>query len=239
MTCKNCIHYDLCKYNTYQEAKYFGKDEKVYITIDNHSACKFFKNKTYTIYCEDERAFEKVKEAVEKQKPKNHFKNECECIVDYEMLYKAIDNKCKSENCYLHNEYRIVLRNGYPAVCINRQRYYVHILIGEVIYGKIRKSYVIHHKDKNKLNAMPDNLELMTNLEHSKIHGNERLGIDLRSVEGKANSSNSAREATTRKDVTAEKVAELRNKGLTIPEIAKELNCGINTVNRRLGMKDY
>ena len=26
---------------------------------------------------------------------------------------------------------------------------------------------------------------------------------------------------------------------LTIPEIAKELNCGINTVNRRLGMKDY
>ena len=45
--------------------------------------------------------------------------------------------------------------------------------------------------------------------------------------------------ARTRKDVTVEKVAELRNKGLTIPEIAKELNCGINTVNRRLGMKDY
>lgn len=180
-----------------------------------------------------------AKSALEKQIQKNHFKNECDCIVDYEILYKAIDNKCNSENCYLHNEYRIVLRNGYPAVCINRQRYYVHILIGEIIYGKIQKGYVIHHKDKNKLNALPDNLELMTNLKHSKIHGKERKGIDLRSEEGKANSISSAKEVRIRKDVTVEKVTELRSKGLTIPEIAKKLNCGINTVNRRLGMKDY
>jgi uncharacterized coiled-coil DUF342 family protein len=79
----------------------------------------------------------------------------------------------------------------------------------------------------------------MSNLEHLKSHGKERKGIDFRSVEGKANSINSVREVRTRKDVTVERVAELRNKGLTILEIAKELNCGINTVNRRLGMKDY
>lgn len=89
--------------------------------------------------------------ALDKQIPENHFQNECECVVDYGMLYKSIDNKCRSQNCYLHNEYRIVLRNGYPTVCINRQRCYVHILIGELVYGKIRKGYVIHHKDKNKL----------------------------------------------------------------------------------------
>ena len=184
-------------------------------------------------------AFKMAISALEKEIAKNHFKNECDCTVDYEMLHKAIDNKCKGRNCYLRNEYRIVLRNGYPAVCINRKRYYVHILIGEVIYGKIQKGYVIHHKDKNKLNAMPDNLELMTNLEHSKFYGNERIGIDLRSAEGKANSLNSARESIMRKDVTVERIVELKNKGLSIPEIAKELNCGINTVNRRLGMKDY
>lgn len=198
---------------------------------------RYLDNEHYTDKCN--KAHQIAISALEKQISKNHFKNECDCIVDYEMLYKAIDNKCKSENCYLHNEYRIVLRNGYPAVCINRQRYYVHILIGDIIYGKIRKGYVIHHKNKNKLNAMPDNLELMTNLKHLQIHGNERKGIDLRSEKGKANSLNAAKEATTRKDVTVEKVSQLRNKGLTIPEIAKELNCGINTVNRRLGMKDY
>ena len=168
-----------------------------------------------------------------------YFENKCGCIVDYISLSKAIEKKCKNLNCYCHDEYRIVLRNGYPAVCINRKWFYIHILICAYLKGKIRKGYIVHHKDKNKLNALPNNLELMTKLKHLKIHGNERIGIDLRSAEGKANSINSAREVRTRKDVTTEKVADLREKGLTIPEIAKELNCGINTVNRRLGMKDY
>ena len=180
-----------------------------------------------------------IDEALEKQIPKNHFKNECGCIVDYKMLYKAIDNKCKELNCYLHTEYRIILRNNYPTVCINRQRYYVHGIIGEYLYGKIRKGYVIHHKDKNKLNALADNLELLTNLKHSKIHGVDKKGKDFRSEKGKENSINAAREVRIRKDVTIEKVTELRKQGLTIPEIAKELHCGVNTVNRRLGMKDY
>lgn len=47
--CKDCLHYELCKYNTYQEAKYFGKDMKIYITIDNNTACKFFKLATNVI----------------------------------------------------------------------------------------------------------------------------------------------------------------------------------------------
>ena len=184
-------------------------------------------------------AFETAIKALEKQIAKNHFKNECGCIVDYKMLYKAIDNKCKELNCYLHTEYRIILRNNYPTVCINRQRYYVHGIIGEYLYGKIRKGYVIHHKDKNKLNALADNLELLTNLKHSKIHGADKKGKDFRSEKGKENSINAAREVRIRKDVTIEKVTELRKQGLTIPEIAKELHCGVNTVNRRLGMKDY
>lgn len=189
--------------------------------------------------CEVTIAYDMAIKALKKQIPKKHFKNECECIVDYEMLYTAINNKCKSKNCYCHNEYRIVLRNNYPTVCINRKRYYVHILIGEFIYGRIRKGYVIHHKDKNKLNAMSDNLELMTNRKHIKFHGEERKGIDYRSENGKRNSINAAVQARRRNDVTTEKVRELKNKGLTINEIAEELNCGINTVNRRLGMKDY
>ena len=153
-------------------------------------------------------------DAHKKQIETNHFINECGCRVDYDLLYRAVDNKCRSLNCYRHNEYRIFLHNDYPSVCINRQKFYVHILIGEVVFGSIRNGYVIHHKDKNKLNAMPDNLELMSNLKHAKIHGEERKGKDFRSTEGKANSINSAKEARTRKDVTAEKVAELRSKGV-------------------------
>ena len=175
--------------------------------------------------------------AIEKQIPRDSFKNECDCIVDYELLYKAIDKKCRSKNCYCHNEYRIFLHNSYPSVCINREKYYVHILVGEMIYGNIRKGYVIHHKDKNKLNALPQNLELMSSYKHNKLHGEERKGLDFRSENGKKNSINALREARARKDVTKGKIEELRRQGLTIQEISEALNCGINTVYRRLGIK--
>ena len=46
-------------------------------------------------------------------------------------------------------------------------------------------------------------------------------------------------EARIRKDVTREHVLNLMRTGLTIPEISERLNCGYNTVRRRLGMKDY
>lgn len=55
-TCKNCIHYELCEYNTYKEAHYFGKDKKIYITIQNDSACKFFNSKSdlvKVVHCKD------------------------------------------------------------------------------------------------------------------------------------------------------------------------------------------
>ena len=46
-----------------------------------------------------------------------------------------------------------------------------------------------------------------------------------------------AAEKARRSDVTTGNIEALRNKGLTISEITKELNCSINTVNRRLGIK--
>lgn len=53
-TCKDCLHYELCKYNTYQEAHYFGKDKEIYITIDNNSPCKFFTNRSEWVHLPDE-----------------------------------------------------------------------------------------------------------------------------------------------------------------------------------------
>ena len=45
MTCKDCVCYELCGYNAYEQSKYFGKDKEIYITIKNNSPCKFFANK--------------------------------------------------------------------------------------------------------------------------------------------------------------------------------------------------
>ena len=50
MTCKDCLHYELCRYNTYQEAHYFGKAKEIYITIDNNSPCKYFTNRSEWVH---------------------------------------------------------------------------------------------------------------------------------------------------------------------------------------------
>ena len=44
-------------------------------------------------------AIDEAIEAVDKQIPRDSFKNECDCIVDYELLYKAIDKKCMGGSC--------------------------------------------------------------------------------------------------------------------------------------------
>lgn len=44
MTCKDCIHYDICSYNAYVQAEYSGRAVETYITIDNKLPCRFFKD---------------------------------------------------------------------------------------------------------------------------------------------------------------------------------------------------
>lgn len=46
----NCLHYELCRYNTFKEAHYFGKDKEIYITIDNNSHCKYFANRSEWVH---------------------------------------------------------------------------------------------------------------------------------------------------------------------------------------------
>jgi hypothetical protein len=46
----------------------------------------------------------------------------------------------------------------------------LHRLIWQHYKGEIPKGHVIHHKDGNKLNNSIENLECMTQAEHSKLH---------------------------------------------------------------------
>lgn len=173
-----------------------------------------------------------LEELVEKARPK--FINKCNCIFDEEILYEAIDLECKNRNCYRHDEYQIYLCSGYPAVSIGHDKIRIHVLIGKLLYGKIRKGYVIHHKDFNKLNAMPDNLEYISSSAHTKIHTTK---VDHRSEEGKWRGINAAREKTYKKQITKEEIEKMINDGKTKKEIANHFNCGINTIYRRLGYK--
>jgi len=47
-------------------------------------------------------------------------------------------------------------------------------VIEEHLWRLLKDDEIIHHKDKNKLNNSINNLEIMTSVEHSKLHYEER-----------------------------------------------------------------
>jgi len=61
-------------------------------------------------------------------------------------------------------------KKGYPKICINGKDINIHVYVWERINGTKPKGYEIHHKDFNKKNYNLDNLELLTNSDHQKIH---------------------------------------------------------------------
>ena len=162
------------------------------------------------------------------------FINECGCKFEHEIFENAIDLECQNRNKYCYDEYKIYLHNDYPCVCIGHEHVRIHVIIGKLLYGNIRKGYVIHHKDFDKLNALPDNLEYLSACAHNKIH---HTGIDYRSEAGKRRSIEASRKSKYKDQITKEKILDMQSRGMNITDIAKELQCGVNTVRRRLGMK--
>lgn len=158
------------------------------------------------------------------------FNNKCGAIFDEADLEIAIINKCKQDNKKAKDEYTITNREGYPSICIANEHYRVHSLLGFFYYGE---QEVIHHKNGDKLNASKENLVPMTNAEHTRHHHI----VDYVSKEHLKGFGNRVANIIRRNDVTEEVVYELKSNGLTIRQIAERLNCGYNTVCRRLGMK--
>ena len=172
-----------------------------------------------------------LQELVDKETP--IFENSCNAIFDENLLYEAIEWKCQNLNKYCYKKYKVYLYNSYPCISIGHEKIRIHQLLGEYLFGKIRKGYVIHHKDGNKLNNQKDNLQYISNVFHTQIHHKgKEYTPSIKAIK-------KARKTIYREEITKEKCEQLRKQGLTIKQIAKKLNCSVNTINRRLGMKDY
>lgn len=55
---------------------------------------------------------------------------------------------------------------------------YAHRVIYEQHKGSIPKGWVVHHKDEDKSNNDPDNLEAMPRKEHQRLHATGRTNSD-------------------------------------------------------------
>ena len=62
------------------------------------------------------------------------------------------------------------INNGYWIIYKKGEYFREHRLIYEQNYGLIPKGFIVHHKDGNKLNNFPSNLEAIPRGQHKKFH---------------------------------------------------------------------
>ena len=64
---------------------------------------------------------------------------------------------------------------------------WVHRKVAEIVYGEIPKGHEVHHKNRNKLDNSPDNLQVLSKEEHRKIHENDYLNRIIAAEKNKIN----------------------------------------------------
>jgi len=164
------------------------------------------------------------------------FINECNCVYEHNVLEKAILFECKNRGIDPRDTYKIYNYRGYAGISIKHDKVSVHRLLGEYMVNmKLDKNIHVHHIDGNKMNNTISNLQVI----RSNLHTKEHNLIQYVSKDKLKENARLGAEKIKRNDVTKDAIFYLRNKGMTIKEIAEKLNCGYNTVCRRLGMKDY
>ena len=103
-----------------------------------------------------------------------------------------------------------ICKSGYKAITINGKREYEHRLVWKKYYGNIPKGFQVHHINGNKLDNRIENLKLISNSEHQKIHSKQaRLGCDRTGIAP----------VNKTKEETILKIIDLRKKGFLLREI--------------------
>ena len=66
---------------------------------------------------------------------------------------------------------RNITKYGYRRITLRtRKRRFEHVLVWEAHHGPVPAGFEVHHKNENKLDNRIENLQLVTRLEHKRIH---------------------------------------------------------------------
>ena len=162
------------------------------------------------------------------------FINDCNCLVDYTELEKAIiwyQDKTISrlKHIYMHGKY--------PAVTINKEKIHIHrLLMSYWLNTKLPRNFYVHHINENKLDARKENLSVIFGTTHQSRHNIEKKIND--SQKEKIIISNHKRKGLKKgiikKEITYKKIWELYLKGYSINKISKELKYDWGQVKLRL-----
>jgi len=167
---------------------------------------------------------------VHEQKP-IEVRNTCGAIFDESDLVSAIlwyssKSVCRLKSVYIHGKY--------PTVSIYSEKLHIHRLLW--MYwnqSDIDDGYYIHHKNRNKLDATKENLELIDAREHQSLHNrNKELSKEHRQKISEANRRRKG--VKIKKQVDMPELAALVKQGWSVNKIAKHYGCDWSTVKSRI-----
>lgn len=168
-----------------------------------------------------------------KRQAKIDFSNECECLVDYSELEKAIlwyqqKPSLSKKKIYLHGHY--------PAVSIHNEKVHVHRLLMQYwLRTKLPFEYSVHHLNENKLDARKENLSLILNKTHNSEHNKGKvLSGTHRQKIGKANHNRKGMKMKKRVLIPKEELKVFVKEGKSINWIAQHYGCDWSTVRARI-----
>ena len=161
------------------------------------------------------------------------WKNKCGCIVDFDVLTKAViwySDRPVQENksIYLHGKY--------AAVSIGKQKVHIHRLLMSYFFGhSIPTNLSVHHLDENKLNDSISNLAVMVSSYHNKHHmkgfhpTKEQISATI-----KANHKRKGTHNIKSINISDEEIKILLEEGKSINWIANYFKCNWDTIKRRV-----
>ena len=168
-----------------------------------------------------------------KKQKKLIFLNECNCIVDYELLEKAM---LWYSDKNLMVKRKIYLYGLYPAVSIFDEKIHIHRLL--LLYrnkGIITKGLVTHHINHNKLDCSINNLQLIPCQAHTAHHLKGRILTNAQ--RNRIIEYNRSRKGISHKkkyNISLIEIKEHLFKGLSINQIAKIYGCDWSTIKARI-----
>lgn len=168
-----------------------------------------------------------------KEQKKIEFINDCNAIVNYGELEKAIlwyadKPTISKKHIYLHGLY--------PAVSIGKEKIHIHRLLMMYWLGsKFPTEYSVHHIDENRLNALKDNLSVVLNSVHNSNHNKGKKVTEkmMNRLMEMNHSRKNTRQPYKRKDISVLDVKMLLDMGYSTNRIARELGCDWSTIKAR------
>jgi hypothetical protein len=136
------------------------------------------------------------------------------CPMHYARFKKYNNQPLNAPQKVFHNKGYLIDKDGYKQIKINKKYKREHRVIMEKHLGRpLKKTELIHHKNKIKTDNRIKNLEIMTFSKHKKHHTSNKLALK-------------------------EKALELYQKGIPMTRIPKLLDISYSTIYCFTKMRD-